>query len=104
MLEFPQEMCGEDHGRYCNVNADAGAVTVIPPESLTAIVKSSNFIAGANVTLADVQHLQVTNAQPITGGGTQSVHAVQQADLDAAKATVAEHAHDLSALGFAGNV
>jgi hypothetical protein len=70
-----------------NVNADAGEVTVIPPDSLTAIVKSSNFIAGANVTLADAQHLQVTNAQPITGGGTQSVHAVQQADLDAAKAT-----------------
>jgi hypothetical protein len=70
-----------------SVNANAGAVRVIPPESLNAIVKSTNFIPGANVTLADAQHLQVTNAQPITGGGTQSVHAVQQADLDAAKAT-----------------
>ncbi len=69
-----------------SVNADSGAVTVIPPESLNAIVKSTNFVPGANVTLADAQHLQITNAHPITGGGTQSVHAIQQADLDAAKA------------------
>ena len=69
-----------------SVNVDAGAVTVIPPESLDAIVKNTNFVPGANVTLADAQHLQITNAQPIKGGGTQSVHAVQQADIDAAKA------------------
>jgi hypothetical protein len=61
-------------------NAEAGTVTVIPPDSLSAIAKASS------VTSSDVK-LQISNPNPITGGGTKQVPAVSQADIDGAKVT-----------------
>jgi hypothetical protein len=62
-----------------SINADPGTVTVLPPDSKSAIAKHNG------VSVADVQ-LQITNPSPISGGSTKQVTAVQQADLDAAKA------------------
>jgi hypothetical protein len=62
-----------------SINADAGTVTVIPLDSKSAIAKHNG------VSVTDVQ-LQITNPSAITGGGSKQVTAVQQADLDAAKA------------------
>ncbi|HEX4205384.1 MAG TPA: baseplate J/gp47 family protein [Ktedonobacteraceae bacterium] len=58
-------------------NVAAGAIGVIPQNSLNAIAKNDNM------TASDLA-LKVTNSQPTTGGGLGTAHTISQQDLSAA--------------------
>lgn len=60
-------------------NVKAGAITVIPPDSLSNIAKTNNGMAVSDIKLS------VTNDAAFTNGGMGNAYIVQKNDLDTAK-------------------
>ena len=65
-------------------NVDAGTITVIPDDSLSAIAQANN------ITVQNIK-LTVNNDAATTGGGVGNAPAIQQKDIDGAKATLSKH-------------